>query len=162
MPIIKLETLIDSTPEICFDLCASIDMHKVSTGKTQERAIAGRTSGIIQLNETVTWSAVHFGIRQELTSLISAFDRPVHFRDEQLKGAFKYFHHDHYFEEKDGKVLMTDTFEFESPGGPIGRLFNKLVLTDYMRRFLVERNQMIKTYAESDQWKEILGTPENE
>ena len=32
--------------------------------------------------------ARHFGITQELTSRITAFDRPRHFRDEMEKGAF--------------------------------------------------------------------------
>ena len=43
---------------------------------------------------------------------------------------------------------MTDVFEFESPFGIIGRIFNRLVLTNYMRKFLVNRNQVIKEYAE--------------
>jgi hypothetical protein len=43
---------------------------------------------------------------------------------------------------------MTDHFLFESPFGIAGRIFNKLILTRYLKKFLTERNQVIKYYAE--------------
>ncbi|PBQ33176.1 cell division protein [Sphingobacteriaceae bacterium] len=156
MPVIEIVTHIHSTAEICFDLSASIELHQLSTSRTNEKAIAGVTKGIIQLNETVTWQATHFGIRQKLTSVISRYERPHHFRDEQVKGAFKKFTHDHFFEDKKGFVIMTDRFEYASPLGIFGKIFNKLVLTNYLKKFLTERNQMIKEFAESGKWKELL------
>jgi ligand-binding SRPBCC domain-containing protein len=67
------------------------------------------------MGETVTWEATHFGVRQKLTSRITGFVRPIFFRDEQVKGAFKYIRHDHRFEQVGDKVIMTDTFDFGSP-----------------------------------------------
>ncbi len=160
MPVIELKTVIRAPIDRVFDLSTSIDLHKLSTGKTKEEAIAGRTSGLILMNETVTWRATHFGIRQELTSKITSYERPHHFRDEQLKGIFKSICHDHYFEEQDGKTLMTDVFRFESPVGILGKAFNKLVLTKYLTRFLNERNALIKEYAEGEKWMEILDFPQ--
>ena len=83
MPKIELITSIRSTPEICFDLSRSIDLHQISTAKTNEKAIAGIITGLINLGETVTWEATHFGITQKLTSKITAFKRPFHFRDDR-------------------------------------------------------------------------------
>src|ERR1035437_457169 len=150
MPTIHLETKIKSTIEICFDLSRSIDLHKVSTAKTKERTIDGITSGLINMGEFVTWEATHFGIKQNLKSRITKYNRPFHFRDEQEKGAFKYIIHDHYFESKDELVIMKDTFEFDSPYFVIGKIVNKLILTKYMTNFLIQRNNIIKEYAESD------------
>jgi hypothetical protein len=99
MPLIHLETKIKSEIGICFDLSRSIDLHKISTSKTNERAIDGITSGLINIDESVTWEAKHFGITQNLTSKITQFKRPFYFRDEQIKGAFKYISHDHLFEQ---------------------------------------------------------------
>ena len=82
MPRIELETEIKSTLEICFDLSRSIDLHRLSTAKTSEQAIAGTTKGLLNLNEWVTWQATHFGIRQKLTSKITSFDRPNFFEDD--------------------------------------------------------------------------------
>lgn len=156
MPLIELKTEINSTIEICFDLSRSIDLHQVSTAKTNEIAVDGITKGLINHNEFVTWQATHFGIRQKLTSKITAYDRPYHFCDEQVKGPFKKIRHDHFFVVKNNIVVMTDNFLFESPFGIAGRLFNNLVLTNYLKRFLVERNQIIKDYAETGKWKQLL------
>ena len=76
MPTIKLETHINAPIQLCFDLSTSIDLHKISTAATNEKAIAGTTEGLINLNECVTWEATHFGIRQQLTTKITGFDSP--------------------------------------------------------------------------------------
>lgn len=158
METIHLETIIDADIKICFDLSRSIDLHQISTAKTNEKAIAGITSGLVNVNDYVTWEAVHFGIKQQLTSKISKVEPYIHFRDEQLKGAFKYFVHDHYFKEQNGKVIMTDRFEFSSPFGIMGKLFDKLILKNYMKLFLLERSRVIKEFAETDKWKKVLNS----
>ena len=156
MPKIELITSIRSTPEICFDLSRSIDLHQISTAKTNEKAIAGTITDLINLGETVTWEATHFGITQKLTSKITAFKRPFHFRDEQVKGAFSSFTHDHFFEQQNDMVIMKDIFDFISPLGIAGNIFNKLILTKYLTKFLNDRNNVIKAYAESEKWKSII------
>lgn len=156
MPRIELTTVINSTIEICYDLSRSIDLHKISTARTNEKAVEGRTTGLINLNEIVTWQATHFGITQKLTSKITAFERPKLFIDEQTKGIFKSIIHEHKFEEIGNKVIMTDIFEFHSPLGILGQIFNKLVLTNYLKNLLIDRNQIIKEYAETEKWKVVL------
>lgn len=155
MPTIILETIIKSNIETCFDLSRSIDLHQISTANTKERAIDGTTSGLINLNEFVTWEAKHFGVTQKLTSKITVFDMPRHFRDEQQKGAFKYIIHDHYFTASADKVIMKDIFKFQSPLGYIGKLVDKIILTGYLKKLLLHRNEIIKEYAESEGWKSI-------
>jgi ligand-binding SRPBCC domain-containing protein len=82
-------TLIHAPLERCFDLSRSIDLHKVSTARTGEQAIAGVTSGLIGLGEEVSWRARHFGVWQQMTSRITAFDRPAYFQDTMVRGAFR-------------------------------------------------------------------------
>lgn len=83
MPTIQLQTIINSSIQICLDLSRSIDLHKISTAHTSEEAIDGCTSGLIGLDEFVTWQAVHFGVKQKLTIKITAFEYPYYFCDEQ-------------------------------------------------------------------------------
>lgn len=156
MPKIELRTEIKADKKIIFDLSRSIDLHKISTEHTNEQAIAGKTSGLIGLNESVTWRAKHFGIYQNLTSRITEFDRPNYFADEMQKGAFQEFKHEHHFAELNGGTLMTDIFEYRSPLGVLGKLADKLFLEKYMTDLLTERNRIVKEYAESDRWKEVL------
>lgn len=152
MPTITLTTHINAPLTRCFDLSRSIDLHLISTKHTGEKAIAGVTKGLIGLHETVTWRANHFGIWQNLTSKITEFDRPNYFVDEMVKGAFKSFRHKHHFEAEGDGTLMTDVFTFESPLGILGKIFNGLILTSYMKNLLERRNDVIKQVAESDKW----------
>jgi len=150
MPKIELLTEINAPIEKVFDLSRSIDLHMESTKQTGEKAIAGKTSGLIELGETVTWRAKHFGIWQTLTSKITKFTSPNLFVDEMVSGAFKSFRHEHYFTTSDNKTIMKDIFEFESPLGVLGKIFNTLILTRYMTNLLEERNRIIKEVAESN------------
>jgi ligand-binding SRPBCC domain-containing protein len=150
---IILETLIISTPEICYKLSLNVDLHKLSTSKTGEYIIDGVREGIMKLNDIVTWRAKHFGIWQNLTTKITETKPHEYFVDEMQKGAFKSMKHEHHFVENEGNTIMKDVFDFTSPLGILGVIFNKLILENYMRGFLIERNQLIKQIAESDNWQ---------
>lgn len=156
MPLIKLHTEIKANKEIVFDLSRSIDLHKISTEHTNEKAIAGRTSGLIELHETVTWRAKHFGVYQTLTSKITTFDRPNFFVDEMVKGAFKSFKHEHIFKASENGTLMIDLFDYKSPLGLLGAFADFLFLKKYMCNLLVKRNETIREFAETDKWKEVI------
>ena len=156
MPKIKLQTKIKATRSIVFDLSRSIDLHKISTEHPIEEAIAGKTSGLIGIDESVTWRAKHFGIYQNLTSKITEYNRPKYFTDQMVKGAFKEFKHEHHFEELNDETLMTDLFYYKSPFGILGKIADKLFLKKYMIELLTERNRIVKQFAESERWKEII------
>ena len=153
---IILETRIRAPIERVFDLSCSIDAHIDAASSTGEQAIAGTTSGLIGMGETVTWSAVHFGIRQHLTVEIIEFDRPHAFADRMTSGAFKSMHHRHEFEATGDETVMRDQFTFEAPLGILGVIAERLVLESYMRRFLEERNARLKALAEGDGWKAFI------
>lgn len=124
-------------------------MHRTSAAATGERAVAGRTSGLMNLHDSVTWHARHLGVWQNLTTTITDMNPPTYFTDEMVRGAFRSFRHEHHFTQTaDGSTLMVDIFDFESPFGVVGRLVNRLFLTAYMRRFLERRNQTLKEFAE--------------
>jgi ligand-binding SRPBCC domain-containing protein len=156
MPKIIITTNINAPIQRCFDLARSIDLHQATSAITNEKAIAGTTSGLINKGEMVTWEATHFGIRQTLTSIITKMNAPFMFEDCMIKGAFKKIQHQHLFEEKNGQTIMMDVFLFESPYWILGNIFNYFVLTNYMKRFLEKRNRMIKQVAETEEWKKYV------
>jgi ligand-binding SRPBCC domain-containing protein len=145
----RIVTEIAAPIDVCFDLARDIDFHTRSLEGTGERAVAGRTTGLIGPGESVTWEARHLGIRQRLTAEVTTFDRPGYFRDVMTAGAFQSFAHDHRFKARDGRTMMTDEVEFRSPLGPLGWLVDRFFLTGYLRRLLEGRCQAIKREAES-------------
>jgi ligand-binding SRPBCC domain-containing protein len=153
---IKLETYIEAPIERVFDLARSIDLHKLSTKGTKEEAIGGRTNGLIEMNETVTWRAKHFGVYQNLTVQVTQMVRPDMFSDRMVKGTFATMEHQHVFERSGTGTKMIDIFEFTSPLGIFGKLANFLFLKTYMTNFLKNKNKELKSVVESDAWKQIL------
>jgi len=150
MPKIEVITEVGAPIEAVFDLSRSIEIHEQGQVTKLEKAVAGRTSGLIENGESVTWEAVHFGIKQRLTSKVTKMERPTYFRDSMISGAFKRFDHDHIFEQKeDGLTRMIDVFDYTSPLGFLGRIADKLFLETYMKRLLQARNLEIKKAAES-------------
>jgi len=156
MPVIKIDTFVNAPVARVFDLSRSIDLHKISTADTNEEAIAGVTTGLIGMNEWVTWKAKHFGIYQTLTSKITAFDKPKYFVDEMTEGAFKRFRHEHIFTEEDSGTIMTDVFDYTSPMGILGSIADQIFLKSYMTRLLEKRNAIVKEFAETDRWRDVL------
>jgi ligand-binding SRPBCC domain-containing protein len=156
MPLIQLETFINAPIERVFDLSRSIELHALSMKSTNEKAVAGRTSGLIELNETVTWRAKHLGIHQHLTVRITKLERPYFFEDVMQEGAFALMKHGHHFMPAGDGTIMTDKFEFKSPLGFIGSAFDTLFLKRYMTKFILQRNQELKTVAEAGEWQKLL------
>lgn len=150
MTIIELTTHIDAPIERCFNLARSINLHLESMSQTGEKAINGRTNGLIEPGETVTWRAKHFGIWQTLTSKIIEFDYPNSFTDEMTEGAFKSMRHEHLFFAVNDQTVMKDIFVFEPPHGILGEFVNFFFLGGYMTNLLKKRNKVIKEAAESD------------
>ena len=156
MPVIDITTQISAPIQRVFDLSRSVDLHAASTAQTGEHAVAGVTSGLMSLGQEVTWRARHFGIWQRLTSRITVFDPPTHFRDSLVRGAFRRFDHDHFFSQSGEVTTMRDVCDFQSPLGFLGRIADYLVLTHYLSHFLTTRNATIKKAAETDEWQHYL------
>ena len=153
MPKIELHTEIDAPIERVFDLARSIDLHMLSTSHTNEKAIAGKTSGLIGLGEWVTWRAKHLGFYQSITSKITAFQAPNYFSDEMVSGIFKSFKHEHLFKENNGITIMTDVFDYVAPYGILGNLADVIFLKRYMTSFLMKKNSKLKEVAELNSLK---------
>ncbi|MEO7270168.1 MAG: SRPBCC family protein [Knoellia sp.] len=150
MPELELHTTIQAPVEACFELSLSVDAHRESMGDSGEQAVAGVTSGLMALGDQVTWRARHFGVPFTMTSSITAYDAPHRFVDEQVRGPFQEWWHDHTFQEMpDGGTLMTDLVRFRAPLGPLGRFAEALVLNRYMPHLLAQRNQWLKEALES-------------
>lgn len=148
---IKVTTTINAPIEMVFNNCKNIDIHQYSASKTNEKAIAGRTSGLINKGETVTWKGNYFGIYIQHQSIISEMDFPNYFVDEQLKGHFKSFKHQHFFIQKENLTIMTDILEYKTPFSFIGKLFDKLLLENHLTNFIIYRNAILKQLSENHQ-----------
>jgi ligand-binding SRPBCC domain-containing protein len=143
----RLDTHLDCPPEQAFALSLDIGAHERSLAGTGERAVDGVTTGRIGLGETVTFRARHLGVVWRLTSRITALEAPHRFVDEQVRGPFARFRHEHRFERAGTGTRMVDDVVVTAPFGPVGRLAELLVLDGYLRRLLSTRNAALAAEA---------------
>lgn len=152
-------TTIQAPLERCFDLARSVEVHLAGNVHFGEQAVAsaGITSGLVGLGERVTWRAKHFGVWQTLTSEMTKLDRLTYFQDRMIKGAFRWMEHDHYFRAlSENETEMKDVFRFAAPVPVLGLIAEKLVLRQYMRALLKERNLAVKEIAECEEWRKYV------
>ena len=149
MTTIHLSTKIKAPIQTVFDASRNIDIHQLSASKSNEKAIAGVTFGLINLNETVTWRGKHFGFYLTHKSRITAMTLYEYFIDEMEEGKFKSFRHKHFFEEIKGNTTMIDELQYETPFGVFGKLFDLFFLKKHLTVFLLERNKVLKTVSEN-------------
>lgn len=145
---IQVETVIQAPIERCFDLARSVEAHLASTATTAERVVAGRTEGLFEVGDSVTWEARQFGLRLRQGSTITRSEPPHVFVDEGTKGPLGNFRHLHQFVREHGATLMVDTFEYDLPLRMGGRLADRLVVERRMRRLLTDRAAYLKAEAE--------------
>ncbi len=156
MPTIHLTTFIAAPADRVFDLSRNIELHKHSMKDFKEEAVAGTRFGLTEKEDTITWKARHFFKTRLIRVKITEMKKPAHFTDVQVEGDFKMMKHEHHFKPCENGTIMIDIFQFESPYGRMGKWFNSLYLTRYMRNLLEMRIGAIKEYAETDKWKKLL------
>ena len=150
VPAFELVTVINAELTAVFDLSLSVDAHTESMGGSKEKAVAGVMTGLLGIGDSVTWQARHFGLPFRMTSKIVSWDRPNSFVDEQTRGPFRSWRHQHTFEPAgDGGTRMVDTVVFASPLGPAGRAVDRLVLARYLRRLVEQRNEWLRETFET-------------
>lgn len=87
------------------------------------------------------------GIPVRWQSRIAVWEPPHRFVDEQLRGPYRQWIHEHRFEEKDGGVLMSDRVEYSVYGGwLIHRIF---VQQDVLRIFNYRLKTLTSLFATS-------------
>jgi ligand-binding SRPBCC domain-containing protein len=136
--------------ERCFDLARDVDVHRRTSAFTSERVVApGRTSGLLELGDTVTFEGRHFGFRLRLTARIVEMNRPLRFVDEAVSSAFDSLRHVHEFRPSDGATEMIDTIEWRAPFGTLGIIVDTLMLRRHMLWFVTTKQQALKAIAEA-------------
>ena len=122
----------------------------------KESIIDGKMTGLLNVDESVTWTARHLLKQRVLRIKMTKLKYPEYFVDEQEEGDFKMMKHEHYFKPVENGSIMIDQFHFETPKGLFGKLINKFCLEDYMKKLLLDRNKMIKHVAEGNLWNQYL------
>lgn len=86
------------------------------------------------------------GIPMRWQSEITRWEPGRLFTDTQKRGPYKTWVHTHGFEAVPGGTRVTDTLDFELPGGPIGRFVLPLVTRDVKRIFAYREQTLTELF----------------
>ncbi len=75
---------------------------------------------------------------------LSVWEPPFRFVDQQIKGPYKVWIHEHTFEEKDGGTLVRDEVTYAVPGGIIEPVIHALMVGPDVRKIFAYRQETIR------------------
>lgn len=149
MPDVVVVSNINAKSGDIFDIELDAEAHAASLANSRETSTTSSGRSALGLGDDVTFRARHFGVWWTLKSMITEFDWPHRFVDEQVRGPFAVMRHEHLFKaQPDGSTVMTDRMSFRAPLGLLGRTVEP-VLSVYLRRLLRERADYVKARAEA-------------
>ncbi len=83
------------------------------------------------------------GFRMRWQTLISSYDPPRSFVDEQLKGPYKLWHHTHRFHTVEGGTMILDEVKYALPLGLLGRMAHALFVRRQLKGIFEYRERVI-------------------
>ena len=84
------------------------------------------------------------GVPQRWRTEITVWDPPHRFVDEQRRGPYKRWHHEHTFAQEEGGTRCDDRIEFEIGMGPLGRLAAALFVKRDVKKIFAHRTQVLE------------------
>ncbi len=93
------------------------------------------------------------GIPIHWRTLITDFDPPHTFIDQQIKGPYTIWHHTHTFQKVDGGVEIKDRVVYSIPFSILGRILNFLWIRKDLENIFNYRKKVIDELFENDDYK---------
>ena len=156
MASIHLTTFIAAPVERVFDLSRHIAIYKNLFQSRKEQISSGAGSNLLNLNETISIVGKIAG-KTRLTMLkITTISKPASFNEEQVKGDLAEFKHQHHFKSVQNGTIVIDMIEYGLPKDFIGKIAGRLYLRNYLEELVNKRNELIRSYAETEKWRAIL------
>lgn len=94
--------------------------------------------------QTIDYRLKVRGLPLRWRSEITVWEPPHRFVDEQIRGPYKVWHHEHTFAEREGKTVCEDDVTYAVPGGAlVNRLF---VEPDVKRIFEYRRKRLLEIF----------------
>lgn len=153
---IHLTTFIAAPIERVFDLSRHLALYRLVFQSRKEKLTSGAASTLIAKGETISIIAKHAGRSRMSMLKITALERPTLFVEEQVKGDLENYRHEHHFKAVDNGTIIIDIVDFGVPKDIIGKLFGKVYFNKYLEELLRKRNELVRTYAETEKWRAVL------
>jgi ligand-binding SRPBCC domain-containing protein len=121
------------------------NLEKITPGELNFNIVTERPF-TIQKGALIEYQLKLFGLKFTWLTIISQWNPPEVFVDEQLKGPYKYWHHTHRFTEENGNTIIEDEVNYKLPFFPFGEIAYPLIRLQLKRIFNYREKAIRKTF----------------
>jgi hypothetical protein len=107
----------------------------------------------MSIGRLIDYKIYLMGIPIHWRTLITDFDPPHTFIDQQIKGPYTIWHHTHTFQNVDGGVEIKDRVVYSIPFSILGRILNFLWIRKDLENIFNYRKKVIDELFENDDYK---------
>lgn len=141
---LKSTQFIPASLETCWDYFSSPNNLKEITPKNMGFIIKTDLPGKMYEGMMIEYIVTPLlGIPMNWITEIKAVKEGVFFIDEQRKGPYKIWHHEHHFKAVEGGVEMTDIVSYEVPFGFLGKLVHPIIVRPKLEQIFQYRTMKI-------------------
>jgi ligand-binding SRPBCC domain-containing protein len=142
---LKSTQFIPASIETCWDYFSSPNNLKEITPKNMGFIIKTDLPGKMYEGMMIEYIVTPLlGIPMNWITEIKAVKEGVFFIDEQRKGPYKIWHHEHHFKAVEGGVEMTDIVSYEVPFGILGKLVHPLIVRPKLEQIFKYRTKRVE------------------
>ncbi len=128
-------------PDALFPFFANANNLKKITPPWLHFKILSPAPIVMKVGEEISYQLRLFGVPFLWTTVISVWDPPYRFVDEQLSGPYRRWVHEHVFEAVSRGTVVRDRVEYEAPGG---RLVHSLFVKPSLKRIFDYRHAQMQ------------------
>lgn len=153
---IHITTFIAAPVDRVYDLSRSMTVQKACVQTVGGEAVTGTTTGLIKLDETVTWRIKRLFKWRQMTTKITEMQPNEMFGGAMVLGDFNDFRYEHYFKVAHNGTIMIDLLWYESPAGWMGRMLDRYYFSRLFGSMLQRRAELVRQYAERDSLSAVV------
>lgn len=111
-------------------------------------SVLGSAPVRIEMGTLIDYRLRIHGLPLRWQSRITVWEPPLRFVDEQVRGPYRRWHHEHSFEQAEGVTLCRDVVDYAVPGGWL--VHELLVRRDLLRIFQFRQQQLERLFGKTE------------
>ena len=143
---INMKQYINKPLEVVFEFFSKPENLEMITPKSLSFNILTPTPVKMEKGSLIDYTIRLFGVPIHWRTLISDYEPPFRFVDQQIKGPYTFWHHTHTFRLVDGGVEIIDQVKYSLPLGWLGTLAHAIWVRKDLEKIFEYRKTVIQNY----------------
>ena len=143
---INIKQHINKPLEVVFEFFSKPENLEMITPESLSFNMLTPTPVKMEKGSLIDYTIRLFGIPIHWRTLISDYEPPFRFVDQQIKGPYTFWHHTHTFRSVNGGVEIIDRVKYSLPLGWLGTLVHSIWVRKDLEKIFEHRKTVIQNY----------------